>query len=87
MTEMDYQELKDKVMYLGAGHGFAKMDCEDILHDAIVHILEYEIAKSEWKGILYKYIGKYRERRHREGRRQVEEYNIDKEIGHEPNIK
>ena len=86
MTEMEYQELKDRIMYLGAGHGFARMDCEDILHDACVLILEHSIDKPEWKSILYKYMGKHRERRHREGKRQVEEYYIDKERGYESNI-
>tara|TARA_Y100001963_G_scaffold120289_1_gene168140 strand:+ start:157 stop:423 length:267 start_codon:yes stop_codon:yes gene_type:complete len=77
ITEVKYYELKDYCLYHGMNYGIKKIDCEDILHDACVYILENNITPNDYKWCILKFIGKYRERRHREGTREVK-YN-DKE--------
>ena len=71
MTEMQYLELKDYCLLNGAKYGITKIDCEDILHDACLYILEENVMPNDYKWCVSKYIGKYRERRNRESKREA----------------
>lgn len=82
MTEKQYTQLRNRALYRGYLYGFSVMDCEDILHDSCLHIVYEKTPENQWGKILYKYIGKYRERRHRESKRQ-----ISLEDSNEPNLK
>ena len=80
MTEKEYLVLKNKIWYVA--------DCEDILHDACVHIVEHITPPEDYTRILYKYLGKYRERRHREGKRDDKATKLEElEATNESNIK
>jgi|TARA_R110002020_G_scaffold46492_1_gene132213 hypothetical protein len=88
MTEKEYLVLKNKIWYVASGHGFDNYDCEDILHDACVHIVEHITPPEDYTRILYKYLGKYRERRHREGKRDDKATKLEElEATNESNIK
>tara|TARA_R100001163_G_C4978164_1_gene135373 strand:+ start:207 stop:452 length:246 start_codon:yes stop_codon:yes gene_type:complete len=80
MTEKEYMNLKNAATYAGLSHGFTIMDCEDILHDTCVHIIEHGNESTEWKRLLYKYIGKYREKRNRESKRNTTEVTLESNI-------
>ena len=54
MTEKEYLVLKNKIWYVASGHGFDNYDCEDILHDACVHIVEHITPPEDYTRILYK---------------------------------
>ena len=80
MTEKEYMNLKNAATYAGLSHGFTIMDCEDILHDTCVHIIENASDSVEWKRLLYKYIGKHREKRNRESKRTTTEDTYESNI-------
>ena len=72
ISDTDYYKLRLYVIKHATLHGFKVQDCDDIFHDALLHILENNTQAIYYYKILWKYIGKHRERRHREGKRQVE---------------
>lgn len=59
-------------MTRAANEGFTRQDGEDILHDAVVHILEHDVSNPDlyWKSIEYS-VGKHRRERSRQRKRQV----------------
>ena len=78
ITPEEYNKLRLYVYKHATMHGFKLQDCDDILHDALLYIIEYDKKPIDYYKVIWKYIGKYRERRNREGKRQVE-YNDNKE--------
>ena len=68
MQHQDYEQLKAYTYKRASMYDFSYQDAEDILHDALLDQLEsgLDIYKLIWK-----HIGKHRERRHREGKRQI----------------
>ena len=71
MTEVDYIALNKYCMINGAKYGLSKMDCEDVLHDTCVHILENSIPPEDYRWCAVKFMGKFREKRNRESGRQI----------------
>ena len=78
ITPEDYNKLRLYVYKHATIHGFKAQDCDDILHDALLYMIEYNIPTVVKYKIVWKYIGKYRERRNRESKRQVD-YDDNKE--------
>lgn len=77
MDTEEYEYLRNYVRKCASQHGFSREDCDDILHDALV--LYYEKESLDIQKLIWKTIGKHRERRHREGKRQITmEYFKDK---------
>jgi hypothetical protein len=72
MNPEEYRKLKGYVYKHATLHGFKPQDCDDILHDALLYIIEYNINPIDYYKIIWKYIGKHRERRNRESKRQVD---------------
>lgn len=78
ISDTNYHQLRLYVIKHATLHGFKVQDCDDIFHDALLHMVEYNIPAIDRYKIIWKYIGKHRERRHRESKRQVE-YDDNKE--------
>ena len=72
LSTQDYHKFRLYVIKHATLHGFKVQDCDDIFHDALLHIVEHDTPAIDYYKIMWKYIGKHRERRHREGKRQVE---------------
>ena len=68
MQHQDYEQLKAYTYKRASMYDFSYQDAEYILHYALLDQLEsgLDIFKLIWK-----HIGKHRERRHREGKRQI----------------
>ena len=75
MQHQDYEQLKAYTYKRASMYDFSYQDAEDILHDALLDQLEsgLDIFKLIWK-----HIGKHRERRHREGKRQISLQHFEK---------
>ena len=75
MQHQDYEQLKAYTYKRASMYDFSYQDAEDILHDALLDQLEsgLDIYKLIWK-----HIGKHRERRHREGKRQISLQHFEK---------
>lgn len=75
MRHKDYQQLSAYTYRRASMFDFTQQDSEDILHDALLDHLEsgVDIYKLIWK-----HIGKHRERRHREGKRQISMTHFEK---------
>ena len=75
MQHKDYQQLRAYTYRRASMFDFNQQDSEDILHDALLDHLEsgVDIYKLIWK-----HIGKHRERRHREGKRQISMTHFEK---------
>ena len=70
MDSKEYEFLRNYVRKCSIQHGFTTEDCDDILHDAL--LVYYESDKElDIQKLIWKTIGKHRERRHREGKRQI----------------
>mgnify|MGYP003116774341 CR=1 FL=1 len=75
MTPQEYAKLQAYTYRCASQYNFSQQDSEDILHDALLDQLEsgLDIYKLIWK-----HIGKHRERRHREGKRQISLQHFEK---------
>lgn len=78
ISNEDYHKFRLYVIKHATLYDFKVQDCDDILHDALLHILENNTPVLDYYKIFWKYIGKHRERRYREGKRQLE-YDDNKE--------
>lgn len=63
--EQEYEGLRGKVFVRAARDGFSRQDCEDILHDLVVEILESQLVPEEYPTTLLKVLGRWRRERSR----------------------
>ena len=70
ISTKEYNKLRHYCIKHATRYGLSIQDCDDILHDSLLKALESEETVDLYK-LIWKTIGKYRERRHREGKRQV----------------
>ncbi len=68
MTDHNYNKLRMYTYKCASTYDFKLQDAEDILHDALLDFIESGVDITK---LIWKYIGKHRERRHREGKRQI----------------
>ena len=68
MQHQDYEQLKAYTYKRASMYDFSYQDSEDILHDALLESLNSDVDIPK---LIWKHIGKHRERRHREGKRQI----------------
>lgn len=66
-----YPTIQRMVASAGAAHYIQKADCEDIIQDVCVDILEQDIPPSGYRDAVYKRVGQYRRDRSRERARRV----------------
>ena len=69
--EKQYDDLQRRIYRVGYKHYLNKEDIEDLLQNVCLTILTDHITPGGWGGVISKEIGKFREARHRIGRRQV----------------
>ena len=75
MQHKDYQQLRAYTYKRASMFDFTQQDSEDILHVALLEQLESGL---DIYILLWKHIGKHRERRHREGKRQISMTHFEK---------
>ena len=62
--ELEYERLKARIHVRAVRYGFSRCDVEDILHDAIVIILENSLRPDEYYEAISKALSRARHRRH-----------------------
>ena len=70
-NELQYEELKDYTLYNGCKMGLLKADCEDILHDTLLRILEEDIPKPLWKQKIFSALGNHVTKLKRDNRKRT----------------
>ena len=69
--ESEYENLRGKVFVRAARDGFSRPDCEDILHDIVVEILENQLVPEEYTTTVLKVLGRWKRERSRRMTRGV----------------
>ena len=64
ILENEYEHLKARIHVRAVRYGFSRCDVEDILHDAIVIILENSLRPDEYYEAISKALSRARYRRH-----------------------
>ncbi len=75
MQHKDYQQLRAYTYKRASMFDFTHQDSEDIPHDALLDQLE---SGDDIYKLIWKHIGKHRERRHRESKRQISMTHFEK---------
>ena len=57
LSTQDYHKFRLYVIKHATLHGFKVQDCDDIFHDALLHIVEHDTPAIDYYKIMWKYIG------------------------------
>ena len=63
--ETEYEHLRSKVFVRGATYYFSRQDCEDLLHDVVIEILENSLHPEDYCEVISRVLGKTRTERSR----------------------
>ena len=63
--ETEYEHLRSKVFVRGAKYYFSRQDCEDLLHDVVVEILESQVHPESYCDAVSTVLGRWRTERSR----------------------
>ena len=63
--ETEYEHLRSKVFVRGAKYYFSRQDCEDLLHDVVVEVLENSLHPEDYCEAISRVLGKTRTERSR----------------------
>lgn len=66
----EFSSLQNRIKRLAYNHYIPEHDADDLIQDVCVEILEQKLTKQEYSKAISRVIGRYRERRDRERKRE-----------------
>ena len=69
LTDAEYEEIGKRVRRAALGHFIQEADIQDIIQNIALDVLTNQVPPDEYKTVISRHLGKFRQKRKREGDR------------------